>query len=149
MAVSPNGSSVFVSDSFNQRIQEFQGPSGTTPGAFVQMWGSRQPVLADYCAMDYPRGVSVDPKDGNLWVNDTRSGYIKAYTPSGNGNGPLGCATPTGAAVSEDASSADRSRSAPVSPARPASSSTPRESSSAVPMTTSTSPTAPMPGSRC
>lgn len=103
VAVSPNGSSVFVSDSFNQRIQEFQGPSGTTPGAFVQMWGSRQPVLADYCAMDYPRGVSVDPKNGNLWVNDTRSGYIKAYTPSGNGNGPLGCATPTGAAVSEDA----------------------------------------------
>jgi DNA-binding beta-propeller fold protein YncE len=100
VAVSPDGKSVFVSDSFNQRIQEFQGPSGTTPGAFVQMWGSREPVLADYCAMDYPRGVAVDPANGNLWVNDTRSGYIKAYTPTGNGNGPLGCASPTGAPVS-------------------------------------------------
>ena len=83
MAASANGSLVYVSDTFNQRIQEFDGPSSSTPGAFVQMWGSRQPVLADYCAMDYPRGVSVDPKNGNLWVNDTRSGYIKAYTPNG------------------------------------------------------------------
>ncbi|MGD0448147.1 MAG: NHL repeat-containing protein [Candidatus Dormibacteria bacterium] len=102
VAVSPDGSSVYVSDSFNQRIQEFQGPTGTTPGAFVQMWGSRQPVLASYCAMDYPRGVAVDPVTGDLWVNDTRSAYIKAYTPTGNGNGPLGCASPTSAPVSSD-----------------------------------------------
>ena len=101
VAVSPDGSSVYVSDSFNQRIQEFEGPSGTTPGAFVQMWGSRQPVLADYCAMDYPRGVAVDPVNGNLWVNDTRAAYIKAYTPTGNGSGPLGCATPSSGAVSQ------------------------------------------------
>ncbi|MGD1033920.1 MAG: NHL repeat-containing protein [Candidatus Dormibacteria bacterium] len=102
VAASANGSLVYVSDTFNQRIQEFDGPSSSTPGAFVQMWGSRQPVLADYCAMDYPRGVSVDPKNGNLWVNDTRSGYIKAYTPTGNANGPLGCATPSSGSVSAD-----------------------------------------------
>ncbi|MFI5285495.1 MAG: NHL repeat-containing protein [Candidatus Dormibacteria bacterium] len=101
VAASPDGSSVFVSDSFNQRIQEFQGPSGASPAAFVQMWGTRQPVLADYCAMDYPRGVAVDPVNGNLWVNDTRSAYIKAYTPAGNGNGPLGCAFPSSAPVSQ------------------------------------------------
>ena len=100
VAVSANGKSVYVSDTFNQRIQEFDGPASSTPGAFVQMWGSREPVLASYCAMDYPRGVSVDAKNGNLWVNDTRSGYIKAYTTTGNANGPLGCATPSGAAVS-------------------------------------------------
>ncbi|MFI5285595.1 MAG: NHL repeat-containing protein [Candidatus Dormibacteria bacterium] len=99
VAVSPLDGTVYVSDSFNQRIQEFQGLSGTTPGAFVQMWGSRQPVLNAYCAMDYPRGVTVD-SNGNLWVNDTRSGYIKAYTPTGNTNGPLGCATPSTGAVS-------------------------------------------------
>ena len=102
VAVSANGKSVYVSDTFNQRIQEFDGPSSSTPGAFVQMWGSREPVLASYCAMDYPRGVSVDPKNGNLWVNDTRSGYIKAYTTTGNTSGPLGCASPAGAAVSAD-----------------------------------------------
>ncbi len=102
VAVSSNGGAVYVSDTFNQRIQEFDGPTSSTPGAFVQMWGSREPVLADYCAMDYPRGVSVDPKNGNLWVNDTRSGYIKAYTPTGNANGPLGCATPSSGSVSAD-----------------------------------------------
>jgi DNA-binding beta-propeller fold protein YncE len=102
VAASPNGSQVFVSDTFNQRIQEFDGPTSSTPGAFVQMWGSREPVLASYCAMDYPRGVSVDPKTGILWVNDTRSGYIKAYATAGSSNGPLGCATPSKAAVSAD-----------------------------------------------
>ena len=99
VAVSPVDGTVYVSDTFNQRIQEFQGLNGTTPGAFVQMWGSRQPTLSSYCAMDYPRGVAVD-SNGNLWVNDTRSGWIKEYTPDGNGNGPLGCASPTTAPVS-------------------------------------------------
>ena len=100
VGVSQDGRSVYVTDTFNQRVQEFDGPSTTTPGAVVQMWGSRQPVLNDPCAMDYPRGASVDPSNGNLWINDTRSGYIKAYTPAGNGGGRLACATPAGATVS-------------------------------------------------
>ncbi len=29
-------------------------------------------------AMDYPRGVAVDPANGNVWLNNTRSGNIKA-----------------------------------------------------------------------
>jgi DNA-binding beta-propeller fold protein YncE len=100
VGVSQDGSSVFVTDTFNQRIQEFDGLNSATPGAFVQMWGSRQPVLDDPCAVDYPRGAAVDPVNGNLWINDTRSGYIKAYTPAGNANGPLPCASPSGATVS-------------------------------------------------
>lgn len=100
VAASPNGKAVYVTDTFNQRVQEFDGPSSSTPGAVVQMWGSRQPVLADMCAMDYPRGASVDPNNGNLWINDTRSGYIKAYTPTGGHGGPLACATPASATVS-------------------------------------------------
>jgi tripartite motif-containing protein 71 len=100
VAVSPVDGTVYVTDTFNQRIQEFDGIGGPTPGAFVQMWGSREPVLGDYCAMDYPRGVAVDPVNGNLWMNDTRSGFIKAYTPTGSGNGPLGCATPSTGTVS-------------------------------------------------
>jgi sugar lactone lactonase YvrE len=100
VGVSQDGRSVYVTDTFNQRVQEFDGPSTATPGAFVQMWGSRQPVLNDPCAMDYPRGAAVDPRNGNLWINDTRSAYIKAYTPTGNASGPLPCASPTGATVS-------------------------------------------------
>jgi sugar lactone lactonase YvrE len=101
VAVSPVDDTVYVSDTFNQRVQEFDGPMspGGTPGAFVQMWGSRLPGQSDYCAMDYPRAVAVDPA-GNLWLDDTRSGWIKAYTADGNANGPLGCAIPSTGTVS-------------------------------------------------
>jgi tripartite motif-containing protein 71 len=96
VAVSPIDDTVYVTDSFNQRIQEFDGPetAGTTAGAFVQMWGSRLPVQSDAFALDYPRGVAIDPNNGHVWVSDTRSGYVKQYTVSG--------VTPTTAAVTFD-----------------------------------------------
>jgi tripartite motif-containing protein 71 len=82
VAVSPDGSTVYVADTFNQRIQEFNGPSSTTgtPGTAIQQWGSRLPNLDGAFSMDYPRGVAVDPTDGSVWISDTRSGYIKQYT---------------------------------------------------------------------
>ena len=80
VAVTPDGSTVYVADTFNQRVQEFNGPNSTTPGVVVQQWGSRLPDLAGQFSMDYPRGVAVDPNNGNVWVDDTRSGYIKEYT---------------------------------------------------------------------
>ena len=96
VAGSPLDGTVYVTDSFNQRIQEFDGPQtpGTTAGAFVQLWGSRLPVLSSPLALDYPRGVAIDPNNGNVWVSDTRSGYVKEYTVSG--------VTPTTATVSFD-----------------------------------------------
>jgi tripartite motif-containing protein 71 len=81
VAVSQDGTSVYVADTFNQRIQQFNGPSSTTgtPGTAVQQWGSRLPNLDGPFSLDYPRGVAVDPNTGNVWVSDTRSGYIKEY----------------------------------------------------------------------
>jgi DNA-binding beta-propeller fold protein YncE len=89
VTVSPIDGEVYVTDSFNQRIQEFNGleTPGGTAGAFVQTWGSRLPTLSAPFALDYPRGVAVDPSTGNLWVSDTRSGYIKEYTTSGTSPG--------------------------------------------------------------
>ncbi len=69
---------VYVADTFNQRIQEF-----TNTGTFIRMWGSRLPQLDAPYALDYPRGVAVDPSNGNVWVNDTRSGYVKEYSSTG------------------------------------------------------------------
>ena len=85
VAVSPLDGTVYVDDSFNQRVQEFDGPltGGTTAGSFVQMWGSRITNLSAPFALDYPRGVAIDPNNGNVWIDDTRSGYVKEYTVSG------------------------------------------------------------------
>ena len=85
VGVSPIDGTVYVDDSFNQRVQEFDGPltSGTTAGTLVQQWGSRITDLSAPFALDYPRGVAIDPNNGNVWINDTRSGYIKEYTVSG------------------------------------------------------------------
>ena len=69
---------VYVADAFNMRVQQF-----TNTGTWVSMWGSRLPQLNGQYALDYPRGVAIDPKNGNVWVNDTRSGYIKEYTSNG------------------------------------------------------------------
>ncbi len=82
VAVSQDGSIVYVADTFNQRIQEFNGPASTTgtPGSPMQQWGSRLPTLDGPFSLDYPRGVAIDPNTGNVWVSDTRSGYIKEYT---------------------------------------------------------------------
>jgi DNA-binding beta-propeller fold protein YncE len=69
---------VYVGDTFNQRIQEF-----SNSGKLLNYWGSRLEQLNAPYALDYPRGVAVDPKTGNVWVNDTRSGYVKEYTSNG------------------------------------------------------------------
>lgn len=81
VAVSQDGTTVYVADTFNQRIQEFNGPATASGirGTFVQQWGSRLPNLDGPFSLDYPRGVAVDPNTGNVWVSDTRSGYIKEY----------------------------------------------------------------------
>jgi tripartite motif-containing protein 71 len=67
---------VYVSDTFNHRIQEF-GPTG----AFIRTWGVRS--VNDPNAMSYPRGVAVDQSNGNVWLNNTRSGTIKEFTSTG------------------------------------------------------------------
>jgi tripartite motif-containing protein 71 len=69
---------VYVADTFNQRIQQFNAS-----GKVLNVWGQRLAQLNAGNAFDYPRGVAVDPATGDVWVNDTRSGYIKEYGPNG------------------------------------------------------------------
>ena len=69
---------VYVMDTFNQRLEQF-----TLTGTFVRTWGARLDQLLAPDAMDYPRGVAVDPTNQNVWVDDTRAADVKQYTSSG------------------------------------------------------------------
>jgi tripartite motif-containing protein 71 len=83
VAVDPSSGAVYVSDTFNHRIQKF-----SSTGQFQMMWGFRG--RNDPNAMDYPRGIAVDPATGNVWLDNTRSGNIKAYTSSSGFIGQFG-----------------------------------------------------------
>jgi sugar lactone lactonase YvrE len=83
VAVDQTSGQVYVSDTFNHRIQRF-----SSTGAFQAAWGYRGRGTGD--AMDYPRGIAVDPADRSVWLNNTRSADIKHYTPSGGSLGSFG-----------------------------------------------------------
>lgn len=83
--VAQGGGAVYVSDTFNHRIQKFTpvvlSGGSYSGGTFSKMWGHRALGAPD--AMNYPRGVAIDPANGNVWLNNTRTGDIKAYTSEG------------------------------------------------------------------
>jgi DNA-binding beta-propeller fold protein YncE len=91
VAVSTDGSFLYTADTFNHRTQKFD----TATGDLVTTWGFRG--SSDPYAMNYPRGVAVDPDNGDVWVNNTREGDIKVYDANGVfkfafagwGSGPL------------------------------------------------------------
>src|SRR5206468_2744107 len=70
VAVNQTTGTVYVSDTFNHRIQAF-----TADGVFVTKWGYRGVGTGN--ALSYPRGIAVDQSNGNVWVNDTRLADIK------------------------------------------------------------------------
>jgi DNA-binding beta-propeller fold protein YncE len=74
---------VWVTDTFNHRIQRF-----SATGQYQASWGYRGRGTG--AAMDYPRGVSVDPVDQTVWMNNTRSANIKHYRPDGTFLGQFG-----------------------------------------------------------
>jgi predicted membrane-bound mannosyltransferase/DNA-binding beta-propeller fold protein YncE len=76
IAVAPDGS-VYVSDTWNHRIQKF-----TSSGEYVSMWGVFG--LADMPGGLYgPRGITVDSL-GRVFVADTGNKRILIYDPDGN-----------------------------------------------------------------
>ena len=71
VAVAPDGS-VWTADTWNNRFQRFAA-DGTLLGAFGHR-NSHPPY-----GMDYPRGVAVDPANGQVWVSSTRDHFIRVY----------------------------------------------------------------------
>lgn len=82
IAVSADGS-VFVSDTWNHRVQKF-----TKDGKFVTMWGvfgqAETPL-----ALWGPRGIAIDPT-GRVYVADTGNKRIVVFDQNGNPLGAFG-----------------------------------------------------------
>lgn len=79
IAVGPDGS-VYVSDTWNHRIQRF-----TNEGQFVSKWGvfgSTGGELGQENLLYGPRSLVVG-REGNLYVMDTGNKRVQVYTPDG------------------------------------------------------------------
>jgi tripartite motif-containing protein 71 len=87
IAIDQTTGQVYVTDTFNHRIQRF-----SADGAFEAKWGYRGRGTGE--AMDYPRGIAVDPQDGSVWLNNTRSANIKHYAAEGGIVGSFGSQGP-------------------------------------------------------
>lgn len=97
IAVAPDGS-VFVADTFNNRIEKFHVisigsscPKGTTSigsgVCFTTTWGSYGKGDGQFIA---PFGVAVDPS-GNVFVTDNQNHRIQKFTGTGTFLDKWGC----------------------------------------------------------
>ena len=82
VAVDQSTGQVYVTDTFNHRVQRF-----SSTGTFQTKWGYRG--LGPGAALNYPRGVSV-ATDGSVWVHNTRSGQVKHFRADGTYLGAFG-----------------------------------------------------------
>jgi uncharacterized protein (TIGR03663 family) len=84
VAVSPDGQSIYVADTWNHRILKL-----TTNGALVKEWGTPEYGNADPFGLWGPRGIVVDSQ-GRVFVVDTGNKRIVVYGPDGNYLGQFG-----------------------------------------------------------
>jgi tripartite motif-containing protein 71 len=83
VAVNNATGNVYVTDTFNNRMQEF-----SQTGSFIRTWGYRSLDAAN--GMSYPRGLWIDQTNGNIFMNNTRGANIKRYDSNGNYLGQFG-----------------------------------------------------------
>jgi DNA-binding beta-propeller fold protein YncE len=76
IAVSPDGSTLWVADTLNNRVQSLSLSSGTWNTPIYQLTGTKAGHFLT------PWGVTVAP-DGNIWVSDTGNNRIVSMTPGG------------------------------------------------------------------
>ena len=75
LALSNDGSKVYVSDEYNHRISTFDSDSGD----FVKAWGS---LGSEPGELNGPTGIAVDAED-NLYITDQNNHRVQKLTPEG------------------------------------------------------------------
>jgi len=80
VAGSPGRNAIYTADTFNHRVQRFNA----TTGGLDTLWGYRGSSAGGTpYAMNYPRGIAVDPDNGDVWLSNTREGDIQVYDENG------------------------------------------------------------------
>jgi tripartite motif-containing protein 71 len=89
IAVNPADSSLFVVDTFEQRVQKFDAAqpcdSDLSCPAWLLQWGSREPANPNSKGLGYPRALTFDttPGDEGVWVGDNNNALI-VFRPDGS-----------------------------------------------------------------
>lgn len=85
IAINPADNSLFVIDTFEQRVQKFDTSQScdsdlNCPG-FVLQWGSREPANPNSKGLGYPRALTFG--EGMVWVGDNNNAVL-AFNPDGS-----------------------------------------------------------------
>ena len=75
IALSNDGSQVYVTDEYNHRVSIFDSDSGD----FVRAWGTHGSDAGEF---DGPSGIAVDADD-NLYITDQNNHRVQKVTPDG------------------------------------------------------------------
>ena len=75
IAVNTNTGNIYVADTSNHRIQEFDAS-----GTFIRKWGSSGPDSGEFL---FPQGVAVDSNTGEVYVADTNNHRIQVFDAMG------------------------------------------------------------------
>lgn len=83
VSVSPDGRTVWTADTYNHRVQRW-----TPDGMVRRVLGFRGST--DPYALNYPRGVEVDRRTGDVLVLNSRQGNVKRYSAEGRHKATFG-----------------------------------------------------------
>jgi DNA-binding beta-propeller fold protein YncE len=85
LAVSPDGNSMYVADTINQRAQRFDLTGCAAPPSTVcpaVSWGNKGVGAGSF---NWPQGIGVNPVNGHVWVADTRNDRLQEYSIAADG----------------------------------------------------------------
>ncbi|MCW2764499.1 MAG: hypothetical protein JWO11_458 [Nocardioides sp.] len=79
MAFAPNGD-LWVTDTVHHQFQKFNAS-----GDLISTCGERAAEGTQLGQFNWPRGIAVDPANGNLWIADTKQHQLQVLTPNCTG----------------------------------------------------------------